>query len=221
MTGFRDILDRSVTANDAYSHQVFGEELKVKEKDFQAQLMKVVDMLGGLVLHIHDSRREVRRNGERVLVGDAVAKGYPDLTIVTSSRHVIWAELKVGKKKPTETQWIWLRALPDHQAYLWRDTDWDDAVRIIQYGHRMFQSRPYECYANEPTCIACGNLDKKGGREHGTTQDERPGEESSGCCAAPSAQEGEDQRNLGRRIALHEGRGPQQHEGIRDHLRFP
>ena len=109
-----------------------GGEMNRKEKDFQAQLMKVVDMLGGLAFHIHDSRREVKRNGERVLVGDAAAKGYPDLTIVSLTRRVIWAELKAGKRQPTETQRIWLRALPDHYAYLWRtDDDWDDAVRII------------------------------------------------------------------------------------------
>ena len=114
-----------------------------KEKDFQGQLMKVVDMLGGLAYHTHDSRRS--------------AKGYPDLTIVTPglNRRVIWAELKAGKREPTEDQRIWLKALPDHQAYLWRPDDWDDAVRIIQEGHRMFQAQPYERYANEPTCIAC------------------------------------------------------------------
>ena len=135
-----------------------------KEKDFQAQLMKVVDMLGGLAFHIHDSRREVKRNGERVLVGDAVAKGYPDLTIVTLTRRVIWAELKAGKRQPTETQRIWIRALPDHQAYLWRtDDDWDDAVRIIQYGHRVSEGidasgvnvQPLRVIKPEPTCIAC------------------------------------------------------------------
>ena len=138
----------------------------IKEKDFQAQLMKVVAMLGGLVYHSHDSRREVvNRGGERVLVGDADAKGYPDLTIVTADRRVIFAELKASKRQPTETQWVWLRALPDHQAYLWRPDDLDDAVRIIQNGHRhgegMIQDadglnvQPLRVIQHEPTCIAC------------------------------------------------------------------
>ena len=87
------------------------------------------------------------------------------LTIVTIKRCVIWAELKAGKRKPTEDQWTWLRALPDHQAYLWRPDDWDDAVRIIHYGHRvsagMIQAtdglniQPLRVIQHEPTCIAC------------------------------------------------------------------
>ena len=128
--------------------------LKQSERDFQAQLIKVVEMLGGLVYHTYDSRRS--------------AMGYPDLTIVLKNgpaRRVIWAELKAGKKQPTDSQWIWLRGLPDHQAYLWRPDDWDDAVRIIQYGHRvsagMVQNadgtniQPLRITQPEATCIAC------------------------------------------------------------------
>ena len=146
----------------------------VPEKDFQAQLMQVVATLGGLAYHAHDSRREVVKwDGERVqrvLVGDADAKGYPDLTIVTRDKRVIWAELKSGKKQPTETQWVWLRGLPDHQAYLWRTDDLDAAVRIIQDGHRygsgMIQDadglnvQPLRIIQHEPTCITCRGLDK-------------------------------------------------------------
>ena len=103
------------------------------EKDFQAQLVALVDMLGGLAYHTYDSRRS--------------AHGFPDLTIVTRDRRLIFAELKVAKRQPTDHQWAWLRALPNHQAYLWRDTDWDAAARIIQGGHYVWQ--------RELTCIAC------------------------------------------------------------------
>lgn len=144
----------------------------MKEKDFQAQIVELVDMLGGLTFHIHDSRREVRMNGESVLIGDAGAKGYPDLTIVTRDRRVIFAELKIGKKQPTEHQWVWLRALPNHQAFLWRPDDWDDAVRIIQEGHRKQKVAwdtaaekviylPLQVAMHEPTCIACQNFGPK------------------------------------------------------------
>ena len=121
------------------------------EKEHQAQLVQVVEMLGGMVYHTYDSRRS--------------SQGYPDLAIVTADRRLIFAELKVGKKQPTEMQWVWLRALPDHQAYLWRPDDWDDAVRIIQYGHRVSAGmpqgadgvhvRPIWVSQHEPTCIAC------------------------------------------------------------------
>ena len=39
------------------------------EKDFQAQIVELIGVLGGMVYHTHDSRRS--------------APGYPDLTIVT------------------------------------------------------------------------------------------------------------------------------------------
>ena len=130
----------------------------MREKDFQAQLMQAVGMLGGRAFHAHDSRRQVRRNGELVLVGDADTKGYPDLTIVTADRRVIFAELKVGKKQPTASQGAWLRALPDHQAYLWRPDDWNDAVRVIQHGHLTWSGEDELGIPDEPTCIACQAL---------------------------------------------------------------
>ena len=128
----------------------------VLEKDLQAQLVALVEMLGGLSYHTYDSRRSVA--------------GYPDLTIVTRDRRLIFAELKVEKRQPTDHQWAWLRALPNHQAYLWRDTDWDDAVRIIRDGHRVAEGQiqdadgrnvePLRLIQREPTCIACQTVDK-------------------------------------------------------------
>ena len=124
------------------------------EREFQDQLIEAVGLMGGLAYHTYDSRRS--------------PKGYPDLTIVTRDRRLIFAELKVEKRKPDHAQRMWLRALPDHQAYLWRDTDWDDAVRIIQEGHRLAtggvvrevdgryaQVQPRRVSPLEPTCIAC------------------------------------------------------------------
>ena len=125
--------------------------LKQSEREFQAQLIKVVEMLGGLVYHTYDSRRS--------------AKGYPDLTILTLDRRVIFAELKNDRGRLTEDQRVWLEALPDHQAYLWRPDDFDDAVRIIQKGHRVSEGviqnadganfQPLRVIQREATCIAC------------------------------------------------------------------
>ena len=101
---------------------------KQSEREFQASVTRVVEMLGGLVYHTYDSRRS--------------AMGYPDLTIVTLNQGVIFAELKSVKGRVTDSQWVWLRGLPDHQAYLWRPEDFDDAVRIIQFGHRLDSLAP-------------------------------------------------------------------------------
>ena len=114
------------------------------EKEFQAQIVDLVGILGGMVYHTYDSRRS--------------AQGFPDLTIVTLDRRVIFAELKLGKKQPTDSQWMWLRGLPDHQAYLWHGTDWDAAARIIQTGHHSgLPSKSPVMWRREPTCIACQN----------------------------------------------------------------
>ena len=124
---------------------------KQSEREFQASITRVVAVFGGLVYHTYDSRRS--------------AMGYPDLTILTLDRRVIFAELKNDRGRLTEDQRVWLEALPDHQAYLWRPDDFDDAVRIIQEGHRVSEGviqnadganfQPLRVIQPEPTCIAC------------------------------------------------------------------
>lgn len=112
----------------------------ITETQFQTTLIEAIRTLGGMVYHTYDSRRS--------------EPGYPDLTIVTPDRRVIFAELKNATGRPTVYQWTWLGNLPDHQAFLWRPDDFDDAIRICQYGHyppNSVVSRD----GYEPTCIAC------------------------------------------------------------------
>ena len=84
---------------------------------------------------------------------------------------MIFAELKNDRGRLTDDQRVWLEALPDHQAYLWRPDDFDEAVRIIQKGHRLdglapspprkwLQPAPDFDPGSELTCIACQSLDK-------------------------------------------------------------
>src|SRR6185503_19714483 len=52
--------------------------------------------------------------------------GYPDLCLAKGSR-LIFAELKVGKRKPTPDQLEWLAALsavPGVEAFVWYDAHW-------------------------------------------------------------------------------------------------
>ena len=87
------------------------------EKDFQAQVVELAEVMGWLVYHPYDSR-----NSE---------KGYPDLTMVRKER-VIWAELKSNYGTVTGVQRLWLRALPMGQAFLWRPSDWDIIVETLR-----------------------------------------------------------------------------------------
>ena len=127
------------------------------EKEFQAQIVELVGVLGGMVYHTYDSRRS--------------APGFPDLTIVTRDRRLIFAELKNDRGRVTEYQKSWLEALPDHQVYLWRPDDQHDAAHIIQVGHRTQYKaldsghiggpRMGSVAAGERTCITCQTaLDK-------------------------------------------------------------
>jgi hypothetical protein len=61
-------------------------------------------------------------------------KGWPDLVLVRPPRLVV-AELKVGKRKPTDPQRDWLEALgscPPVEAYCWWPEDWDEILEVLR-----------------------------------------------------------------------------------------
>lgn len=83
----------------------------VTEKEWQNDSVIPMARAGGWeVHHTSDSRREVRRrDGTALLVGDAQAAGYPDLTLVHRDHGVIVAELKKQKRwkwKPGQRDWL-------------------------------------------------------------------------------------------------------------------
>ena len=85
----------------------------IREKDFQNQIIKYARACGWLYYHTYDSRRSV--------------PGFPDLTLVRADR-LVFAELKIGRRKATKAQRIWLDALrrvEGAEAYLWYPIDWD------------------------------------------------------------------------------------------------
>ena len=64
-------------------------ELHISEADFQQAVIELARICGWKVAHFHDSRRQV---GDK-FVGDADAKGWPDLVLVRGERLLI-RELK-------------------------------------------------------------------------------------------------------------------------------
>lgn len=62
----------------------------------------------------------------------ADGKGWVDLTLVRE--RVIFAELKSGTGKLNPDQEAWLARLraAGQEVYEWRDTDYDDIVRILR-----------------------------------------------------------------------------------------
>ena len=89
------------------------------EAQFQEAVMHMARLRKWLVYHTHDSRRS--------------APGFPDLTMVRGGR-IVFAELKVAKSNPTDSQKLWLaelrRCLPD--VYLWRPCDWREIEDVLR-----------------------------------------------------------------------------------------
>ena len=79
------------------------------EKEFMEAVIQLAKIHGYKVMHIRDSRRQVRPG---VFVGDSDTAGWPDLICVHPKRKRILAmELKADKGKLTEKQEGWLDAL--------------------------------------------------------------------------------------------------------------
>ena len=79
----------------------------VKEKDLQSELMALAKQFGWKACHFHDSRRMVTRGGKSFMVGDAAAKGFPDLVLVRPPEFLV-VELKteLGQTTPEQDEWL-------------------------------------------------------------------------------------------------------------------
>jgi hypothetical protein len=108
--------------------------LPQSERDFQTAVIQYARLQGWLVAHFHDSRRQVADR----LVGDADAKGFPDL-VMTREGFLIFAELKTekGRVSPAQRQWLdalqlpawWLHGRSGYppallRVVVWRPSDW-------------------------------------------------------------------------------------------------
>lgn len=96
------------------------------ESAFQAAVIGYAKTAGWLVFHVSDSRKEVARQGVRVLVGDQLAKGYPDLTLVHPDLgRFLVRELKStnGRLTPAQKQWLACLRGAGIDAAVWRPQD--------------------------------------------------------------------------------------------------
>lgn len=83
------------------------------EKAWQGQVLDLARQHGWAAWHFHDSRRQVERDGQRFLVGDNDAKGFPDLVLAHPRWGVAFVELKTDKtdSKVRDDQLVALRAI--------------------------------------------------------------------------------------------------------------
>ena len=83
----------------------------ISERELQASVIEYANLLGYLVFHAHDSRREiVDAQGQSRLIGDEKMKGFPDLVLARPPR-LIFAELKAEVGKLSRDQFVWRTVL--------------------------------------------------------------------------------------------------------------
>ena len=94
------------------------------EADFQAQVIAAAEQRGWLTYHNPDSRRS--------------NPGFPDLVLAHKRRGIIFAELKVGKNRPSKPQTKWLNTIEEsgHCAQLWTPADWPRIIRMLEWSAR-------------------------------------------------------------------------------------
>jgi hypothetical protein len=90
----------------------------MNETEFRAQIIQLAEMYRWLVYFTWNSVNS--------------PAGYPDLHCVRNSRSV-FLELKIGKRKATWHQEVWLGALKaaGHECYLVRPEDWEFIVKLL------------------------------------------------------------------------------------------
>ena len=93
--------------------------LRMTEAELQKRVLDLCDLLGLLVFHDNDSRRN--------------RAGFPDLVIVGRHR-VLYRELKTdtGQLRPEQKTWLNRLVAAGADAGVWRPRDWSRAAEILK-----------------------------------------------------------------------------------------
>jgi len=107
----------------------------ITEQQFTNSVLAWAKALGWRCFHVRTSGRMAARGAIPTVQGD---KGFPDLVLVRPPR-LIFAELKVGRGKPSSQQLEWLRDLlcitpMSVECYVWRPSDWSRLIVILSRG---------------------------------------------------------------------------------------
>ena len=100
------------------------------EAGFTKAVIDLAKVNGWLTAHF---RPAMTRAGKWITAVQGDGKGFPDLVLVRGTR-LIFAELKVGKNKPTPEQFEWLARLmgAGAECYIWRPEQWDEIVARLE-----------------------------------------------------------------------------------------
>ena len=102
----------------------------MSEKTLTEMVKSALRATGWMAAHFHDSRRQVKPG---VFIGDAAAKGFPDIVAARGGRLLV-AELKSEKGKFRDGQEDWLDAFSrvGAEVFVWRPEHWhSDAISDV------------------------------------------------------------------------------------------
>jgi len=105
------------------------------EQAFTDQVVQLAMICGWRVCHFRPAK--TARGYRTAIQGH---KGFPDIVAAKNGR-IIFAELKVGRNRPSDDQVEWLAALQCQHAsrtevYVWYPHHWPQIKRIFQEGWR-------------------------------------------------------------------------------------
>jgi len=109
----------------------------ISEKSYQAQITDLATLYGWEWRHFHDSRREVRRNGKPIFIGDKDAEGWPDLVLVRPPEIlIIEVKKELGRTTPEQDHWLDLLSSCGIETMVARPSTFAEVQR------RLTRSRP-------------------------------------------------------------------------------
>lgn len=103
------------------------------EAEFTQAVLDLAQSHGWRRAHFRPAR--TAKGWRTAMSGDP---GFPDLVLVRG-RAVLFAELKVGRNKPTAEQQAWLDALDQTRAlvFLWTPDDWSKIQEVLFQGKEL------------------------------------------------------------------------------------
>ena len=100
----------------------------VTHEELQQHVIELAHRLGWVVAHFRPAKTD---KGWRTAVA-ADGAGFPDLVMVRE--RMVVAEIKTEKDQPSFEQWEWMYLFQHAgcEAFLWRPSDWDEIVEVLQ-----------------------------------------------------------------------------------------
>lgn len=107
----------------------------VTHEELQDSFVSAARLLGWKLMHVSDSRRMVRKEGQLVMVGDAECKGWPDLFLAhEATGRILVVEIKTetDKLKPDQAEWLRVLDACNLTTIVVRPSNYDEGLALLR-----------------------------------------------------------------------------------------